>query len=80
MYDGSMTDLLEHAVATARGLPPDMQDDIARLMLLYAGIEQPVVQLTPEEEDSLARSRAQAARGEFASDEDVAAVWAKYRR
>jgi hypothetical protein len=35
-----MTDLLERAVATARGLSPEMQDEIARLVLAYAGEEQ----------------------------------------
>ena len=73
-----MTDLLERAVATARGLPPEMQDDIARMVLLYAGEDQPVIRLTPDEEASFAESRSQAARREFASDEQVRAVWAKY--
>lgn len=72
-----MTELLDQAVATARRLSRDMRDDLARLMLLYAGVEQPMVQLTSEEEASLAESRAQAERREFASDEEVAAVWAK---
>ena len=72
-----MTDLLERAVAAARDLPPDLQDEIARLMLSLAGEAQPVVELTDAEERSLLVSREQAARGEFASDEDVRAVWAK---
>ncbi len=72
-----MTELLEQAVATARRLPPEMQDDIARMVLTYAD-DQAVIQLTPEEEVSFAKSRAQAARREFASDEQVRAVWAKH--
>lgn len=72
-----MTDLLERAVATARLLHPDMQDDIARMMLTFAGHEQPI-QLTPEEETALAESEAAAARGEFATDEQVRAIWAKH--
>ena len=72
-----MTDLLKRAVATARLLPPDMQDDIARMMLTFAGDEQPI-QLTPEEEAALAESEAAAARGEFATDEEVRAIWAKH--
>lgn len=73
-----MTDLLDRAVRTARGLPPDMQDDIARLMLTFAGEERPVIELTPEESASLALSEAAAARGEFATDEQVRAIWAKH--
>ncbi len=74
-----MTELLERAIARVRALPDAMQDDAARMLLVFAGNEDdPVYHLTPEEEASLARSRAQAARGEFATDEQVRAVWAKY--
>ena len=73
-----MTDLLERAVATARALPVAMQDDIARMVLRYAGADQPAFELTPRGEDSFAESRSQASRREFASDEEVRAVWAKH--
>jgi hypothetical protein len=73
-----MTKLLEHAVETVRGLPPEIQDDLARLLLQLAGEEQPVVQLTAEEEASFEESLAQAERGEFATDEQVRAIWAKH--
>ena len=73
-----MTDLLEQAVRLARTLPPDSQDDIARLVLTLAGEEQPPIQLTPDEERSLQDSLGQAARREFATDEQVLAVWAKH--
>lgn len=73
-----MTKLFEQALEAARKLPPAMQDDMARVMLLFAGNEQPVVQLTPEEDAALAQSEAAAARGEFATDEEVRAVWSKH--
>ena len=73
-----MTKLLEHAVDTARTLSPAMQDDVARLLLQFLGEEQPVIQLTTEEVASFAESRAQASRREFATDEQVRAVWAKH--
>ena len=73
-----MTDLLDRAMHLARSLPPDSQDDIARLVLALAGEEQPPVQLTPDEERSLEESLAQAARHEFATDEQVRAIWAKH--
>jgi len=75
-----MTDLLERAVAVARELPADVQDEIARMMLVLAGEEETVVQLTPEEEEALAISEAAAARGEFATEDEVRAIWAKYGR
>jgi hypothetical protein len=73
-----MTKLLEQAVETVRGLPPEVQDELARILLQLAGTDQPVFQLTAEEEASLAESLAQAGRGEFATDEQVRAIWAKH--
>jgi hypothetical protein len=73
-----MTKLLEHAVETVRLLPPEMQDEFARVLLQLEGEDQPVVDLTPEEEAAVSRSRAAAARGEFATDARVRAVWAKH--
>jgi hypothetical protein len=73
-----MTKLLEQAVEAARALPPAMQDELARMLLQFAGEDQPVIQLTAEEASSLATSLAQAARGEFATDEQVRAIWAKH--
>jgi hypothetical protein len=76
-----MTKLLEQAIEAARRLPPDEQDDIARAILqLASGDEISPVALTPEEREAIARSKAAAARGEFASDEEVRSVWAKHGR
>jgi hypothetical protein len=73
-----MTKLFEHAVDVARGLPPEVQDDLARVLLELAGEDQPVIELAHEEEASFDESLAQASRREFATDEEVRAVWAKY--
>jgi hypothetical protein len=73
-----MTKLLEQAVEVVRDLPPEVQDDLARILLQLAGKDQPVIQLSAAEEASLAESLAQADRGEFATDEQVRAIWAKY--
>jgi hypothetical protein len=62
-----MTKLFERAVETVRGLPAETQDELARLLLQLAGEDQPVVQLTAEEEEaSLEESIQQTERGEFA--------------
>ncbi len=48
-------------------------------MLVLAGDEvDGVFVLTPEERAAIERSKAAADRGEFATDEEVAAVWAKH--
>ncbi len=75
-----MTALLERALARVHALPPEVQDEAARLLLLFAGEDGLVIQLTPEEEADLAEAEAEADRGEFATDEEVQAIFAKYRR
>jgi hypothetical protein len=74
-----MTKLLDEALEAARGLPPAAQDDIARVVLRLAGTDDvPPVALSSEDRAAIATSKAAAARGEFASDEQVRAVWAKH--
>jgi hypothetical protein len=73
-----MTRLFEHAVEAVRALSPEVQDELAHLLLQLAGEDQPVIQLTAEEEASLDESIQQTEQGEFATDEEVRAIWAKY--
>ena len=73
-----MTRLLEQAVAAIRILPDDVQDDLARMLLQLAGVEQPLYELTPEEAADIDASMAEAERGEFATDDEVRALWAKH--
>jgi hypothetical protein len=75
-----VTRLLDEAVATVARLTDDRQDDLARVLLQLAGFEQPSYILTSEEEADLDASIAAAGRGEFATDEDVRATWAKHGR
>lgn len=74
-----MTRLLDEALEAARQLSPAVQDDIARVVLRLAGEdEEAPVALSSEERAAIAASKAAAARGEFATDEQVRAVWAKH--
>ena len=74
-----MTKLLDEAVEAVRRLPSDDQDDIARAIMQLAGsdLSAPVA-LSPEEREAIARSKAAADRGEFATEEQVRAVWGKH--
>lgn len=72
-----MTDLLERAVAVARDLSPEHQDDMARVMLLLAEEAGGIAPLS-EEERSMLPSLEQAARGEFATREEIAAIKSRY--
>ena len=77
-YGFAMTKLLEEALETVRRLPVESQDEIARAMLALAGSGSEPVSLTPEESAAIARSKAAATRGEFATDDQVRDVWAKH--
>jgi hypothetical protein len=73
-----MTKLLDDALEAARNLPPDDQDSIARVVLRLTGMDgEPPVALSTDERAAIVASKAAAARGEFASDEQVRATWAK---
>ena len=73
-----MTKLLEDAMDRVRALPPDLQDEIARLVLSLVGDEDGPVVLTPQKDAAIARSMEAAERGEFATDAQLRAVWAKH--
>jgi hypothetical protein len=72
-----LTKLLEQAVAKVQTLPAEMQDQIARMLLVYAGDEGPMAELTPEEEADLIEAKAEVTRGELASKAEVKAVLSK---
>lgn len=78
VHNWDMSDLLEKAIETARALSRSKQDDIARVVMALAENDDAAIQLTPEEEATFAESLAQADRREFATDEQVRAIWAKH--
>jgi hypothetical protein len=73
-----MTKLFDQAIEAVRVLPPEEQDDIARLLLQLTRDDAEPVPISPDERAAITRSKEAAARGEFASDEQVRATWAKY--
>lgn len=73
-----MTKLLDQALDAARTLPPEVQDDIARVILRLAGTDDLPVPLSAAERDAVERSKAAAARGEFATDAEVRALWDRH--
>jgi hypothetical protein len=75
-----MTKLLDQALEAVRVLPPDVQDDIARIVLQLARDDVEPVALSPDERAAISVSKSAAARGEFATDEQVRTAWAKHGR
>ena len=73
-----MTALLDRAIAAARQLPPEAQDDIAREVLLLAGEEVEPVALSAGERAAVAAGRDAAARGDLASEAEVRSLLAQH--
>jgi predicted transcriptional regulator len=73
-----MTKLLEQAIARVRQLPPEDQDALATALLSLAGEPTDVVQLDDDTRAAIEDGLAQAKRGEFASDEEVAKADARW--
>ncbi len=71
-----MSDLLDQAVIAVRRLDPARQDEIATIIQMLAADEDD--DFTAEDEAAIELSQAESARGEYATDEEVAAVWRKY--
>jgi hypothetical protein len=64
-----MTELLEKAVKAIRVLPPNVQDDIAQVVLLMAAdASEDSIVLSPEERRAIDASKAAAQRGNFATN------------
>jgi hypothetical protein len=74
-----MTELLDKALAAARNLPRAEQDDLARIILRLTGADDEApASLTPEERAAVAATKRAAARGEFATEDEIRAVWTKH--
>jgi hypothetical protein len=72
-----MTKLLERGIEAVRSLPPEQQDLAGEILLGFAGTDREY-DLTPEQIDDLKNAIAQADRGEFATDEEMAKTWKKF--
>ena len=73
-----MTKLLEEAVEKLSQLPKGRQDELARMLIDVAASDLHPYQLNDMERAAIDEASVQADRGEFASDEDVAAMWKKW--
>lgn len=75
-----MTKLLDRAIEAARELPAEMQDELAHLVMRFLQGGEEIYLMSPEEEASFKTSLEQAARGEFASEERMQAIWERFSR
>jgi hypothetical protein len=68
-----MTKLVERAIAAISKLPPETQDDLARLMLALA--EAAPVPPNADEAAAIAEAEAEIGRGERVPPETIQAFW-----
>lgn len=74
-----LTKRLDQAIQAASTLPADQQDRLAEELLdMIQDLSRPPYKFTQEERAELDAALAEAARGDFASDEDVAAMWRRH--
>ena len=72
-----MTKLLEHAIEKVKRLSADRQDDAAHVLIDMAESDQSLYMLTNEQRDEVRTALAEVARGEFATEKDMADLWKK---
>ena len=76
-----MTKLLDQAIAKVRELPAEEQERAAEALMLFADLaKQGVYRLSPEERAAIEESREQVRRGQLATDEEVEAAYARFRK
>ena len=71
---------VRHILSRVEHWPEDDQDELAHIALEIEARRRGVCHATPEELEAIDEALAAVARGEIASDEEVEAVFAKYRR
>ena len=74
-----MNALLEKAVARIRELPEERQSELAEIMLDLAE-DAGSWMLTDEQLAEVELAKQEARRGEFATDEEMAETWRRFRR
>ena len=74
-----MTKLFQKGIEAVRGLPADRQDMAGELLLSLAKTA-PEYRLTPEQIADVKLAMAEADRGDFASESEMAETWKKFGR
>lgn len=74
-----MSDLLEKAVARIRALPEERQNELAEIMLEMADNPDSWTP-TAEQLAEIEAAKREARDGKFATDEEMAETWRRFRR
>jgi predicted transcriptional regulator len=71
---------IDSVLQRVRTWPPERQEDAVRVLLQMEAAGTQVYRLSDEERVEIEASMEEARRGEFATDEEVAAVFNRYRQ
>jgi predicted transcriptional regulator len=71
---------IDAVLERVRTWPPERQEDAVRVLLEMEAQGTEVYKLSDDERAEIEASIAEADRGEFATDEEVAAIFNRYRR
>jgi hypothetical protein len=75
------TNTLDDAIARVRELPPEDQERAAEALMTFAELaEQGIYGLSADERVAVEASKAQVRRGELATEAEVEAAYARFRR
>jgi hypothetical protein len=72
-----MTRLLEKGIEAVRDLPDEAQNRVGEMLLAVAEQSRRSYTLTPEQIEDVKLAVTEADRGDFASDDEMAAFWKK---
>ena len=75
-----MTDLMQKALAAVRRWGEERQDEAAEMLLAMDRLGPDAYRARPEELEAIDAALDQAARGEFATDAEVEAAFARFRK
>jgi predicted transcriptional regulator len=78
-YNGKMTKLLDEAIERVRQLPEALQDEAAEILLSLASKCTEPVCLDDATRTAVREGKAQASRGEFVPDEEMAEFFKRHR-
>ncbi len=74
----AMTKLLKEAIQKLSQLPEGRQDELARMLIDVAASDLHPYQFSDDERAGIEEALAQADRGEFASEKEVAEIWDRF--
>ena len=77
VYSATMTKVLEDAIEKVRRLPADRQAYVAELLEQIAAAGSGLFVIPEEHRAAVLEGLAEAERGEFATDDEMAALWKK---